>query len=99
MNLASIFFDLSHKTDISDWDNTVLDNLVFSDIDSEQRLSLTAEKAMNNPPILNLERSAVIRQYFGKENDCKKSVTHMELHRLLGLYPLVLIHTLLLHVK
>ena len=61
-----------NRTDISDWYNTVLDNLVCSHIDYEQGLILVVEKAMNNPPLLNLEIPAVIRQYFGKENDITK---------------------------
>ena len=56
-----------NRTDISKWYNTVLNNLVCSDVDYEQGLILAAEKAMNNSPLLNLEILAVIRQYFGKE--------------------------------
>ena len=73
MNLSSIVFDLSHRADISDWDNTVLNSLVCSNIDSKKELRRTVEKIMNNPPILNLERPVVIRQYFGKENDSIKN--------------------------
>ena len=72
MNLSSIVFDLSHRADISDWDNTVLNSLVCSNIDSKKELRRTVEKIMNNPPILNLERPSVIRQYFGKENETTK---------------------------
>ena len=67
MKLSSIVFELSHRTDIFDWGNIVLNNLVYSDIDLEQGLRLIVEKIMNNPPILNLERPAVIRQYFEKK--------------------------------
>ena len=67
MNLSSIVIDLLHRTDISDWANILLDNLVCSNIDSEQGLRLTVENEMNNPLMLNLERPSVIRQCFGKE--------------------------------
>ena len=60
------------RTGISDWYNTVLDNFVCSDIYYERGLILAVEKAMNNPPLLNLEILAVIRQYFGKENHITK---------------------------
>ena len=69
MKLSSIAIDLSHKTDRSDWANIVLYNLICSNFDSEQGLRLILEKAMNNPPTLNLERPAVVRQYFGNENE------------------------------
>ena len=77
----------------------MLDNLVCSDIDSEQGLRLTVEKAINSSPMLNLERPAFIRQCFEKKMRVQKSVMYMELRRLLGLYLLVLIHEILLYVK
>ena len=67
MNVSSIVIDLSHRTSIFYWSNTVLDNLVCSGINSEQELRLTVENEMNNPLMLNLERPSVIRQCFGKE--------------------------------
>ena len=61
INLSSIIFGLSYRTDISDWSVIVLHNLVCSDIDSEQGLRLIVENTMNNPTMLNLESPAAIR--------------------------------------
>ena len=71
-NLSSVVIDISGITDISDWANTVLDKLGWSDTNSKQELQLILKKAMNNSPLSNLERLAVIRQYFGKDNPITK---------------------------
>ena len=43
-------------------------DLICHEINSPKGIKLVVEKAMNNPPMLNLKRPAVIRQYYGKFN-------------------------------
>ena len=66
-SLSSLVFELNSPL-ISDWSNSILYQLVRGQINSADGINLVVEKAMNNPPMLNLNRPAVIRQYYGEVN-------------------------------
>ena len=66
-SISSLVFELNSAL-VSDWGNAILYELVRGQINSADGISLVVEKAMNNPPMLNLNRPAVIRQYYGMVN-------------------------------
>jgi len=57
-----------------------VDNLICSDLDSKDGIRVIAEKANSNPVMLNVERPAPIRQYFGCALPPKKNESLKEGH-------------------
>ena len=52
-------------TTLSNSSRSIIDQLICSDINSAHGIRLSLDTPLNNPPILNLLRPAVLRQYYG----------------------------------
>ena len=53
----------SHTT-LSNSSRSIIDQLICSDINSAHGIRLPLDTPLNNPPILNVLRPAVLRQYY-----------------------------------
>ena len=51
---------------LSDLARTVFDRLICSNLESKHGIKTTTDRAMGNPMEINVERRAVLRQYYGK---------------------------------
>ena len=54
----------SHTT-LSNASRQIVDKLICSQLNSPKGISLSLDTPLNNPPMLNILRPAVLRQYYG----------------------------------
>ena len=71
-SISSLVFELNSAL-VSDWCNAVLYELVRANINSADGINLVVEKSVNNPPLLNLNQPAIIRQYSDQLNKEKNT--------------------------
>ena len=58
---------------LSDYVRGIIDNLICSSFESKHGIITTTERAMGNPAEINVERTAVLRQFFGKSYSTSSS--------------------------
>ena len=51
---------------LSDLARTIFDRLICSNLESKDGIKTTTDRAMGNPMEINVQRRAVLRQYYGK---------------------------------
>ena len=60
----SIFIQFPKHTSLSNSSRSIIDKLICSDINSTDGIRLSLDTPLNNPPMLNILRPAVLRQYY-----------------------------------
>ena len=68
-DLYSLVIQSQNGDILSDCCRTIVDRLVCSDIDCKNGIKTTTDMAMGNTAQINVERTAVLRQYYGKSHD------------------------------
>ena len=67
---------------LSDLARTIFDQLICSNLESKHGIKTTTDRAMGNAMEINVERRAVLRQYFGKEyNNIKSDIMEGNVRR------------------
>ena len=64
-DLLSIVTQLQSHNLLSAYARLIIDQMICSDMESKDGIKTTTDKAMGNPIEINVNRAAVLRQYFG----------------------------------
>ena len=65
-SLLSIVIHMHHKTTLSHTTRMVVERMVCSSVRSKDGIKLSLDTPLNNRPCLDIVRSEVLRQYFGR---------------------------------
>ena len=82
VDLHSTVIQMERRNILSHYCRIIVDTLICSEFEGKNGIKSTTEKAMGNVAQINVERSAVLRQYYGKTyKDVAKSMNSQTVRR------------------